>query len=1028
MRPRGSSITMTSLQKTMSPGCGASLKRGVEKCAAWLVLGAALASGHGAEEPASQPPAIGSAEGPGYVLYAGAAELPTGWTAGAWGGLSTMVDATQKEVADRSSIRLFSKNEETQPWAGATLSAALPANALAFPAAQWSLLALNLHINGGSNLTGQTEGHQPLQIQARFFLTDGSVVEGKYVALDDFITENTIDGDPASWQPVSIPLDEFGIPAARLGAVAGLAGLTFQHASPAAVLSALHFSEISIAPPAAFLTERKNVPVPLANPAAFPALEALPAPLRLAEDQAITVDPQGNFCVDNKPRFILGAQVPEVYQASLSPTAGYPAELKWIYDEPLNFERAQRLGFDSLGYFTSESWQHSAIENTTQPPFGQFERNFLGQFMAGSKLPLYVDFTAAPWSHGKLAAFPNVPPEALNTNGSESESNHWVPYSIIDPRGTRLYHAMWRDGAEHLKASGGKALFYELFNEPAYDDPSAFNRAAFVEMLRRKYVSIEPLNARWRTQYTVFEEIGKFKTRYDQPALFVEWSQFMEDAFVALCRAGRETIRSVDPQARITVQGLSGGIYRSVPWSNVNLYKLIDVVDVASTETRGGIEFAGNGGLEAPPRHSIDTPFISPRFEGMMHRHFMRSIAAGKPIHDGEHYIDGWQIEDSFWLQVARGGNGAYIFKWDKRAWDPLWGADKGPLGGRELMRKMPYCVLNPYSVAPAKLPEILSFKKELTALDDLFVPRQNYRSGTVALLLSYPTERYGHAIRSVTQHLFRSYGVALDFSHFPFDVLLEEQLSARLDSYKVLVAAGVSNLLPGTAPQLKAWIEAGGTLIMGIEAMRMDEYGNPLDQSEWLGPALGDVLPANAAPQPFACSVRDAALPGEILARPYRAIAPQADWEIAGSFPDQPALLKRSFGKGRIWFINAKLSDYGCASVLGGILAGIARQADLLRTDNQEREVNTEVRKFQAGKLTGWFLYNWDRYPKDFTFSAPELNTAEDQWLVDPLGKKRYSLKDNHATVHLDKIGKRLLILGPREALAARFGPLPEP
>lgn len=943
--------------------------------------------------------------------------LPDGWYLASWGGVEAGIVS--------NTLRIGPKNEEVTAWAGCRLTVAENVReqcALKFDRGQWERFALNFKINGGKNLTGQNEGGQPVQVGVSFSLAKGKSVDGSMTGIGRFTDGGSIDADPKTWQDVSIPLSEFGIAKEARDSVAGLAGITFQFASASPVLSAIHIEGIEVGEKAGFLGAAQRIAPPAADPGAFPRFAELKPPLLAPRDPVFTIDRFGNWCLDGRPRFVIGAQVPEMLRVSLQHTSGYPDELKWIYDEPLDYERAQRLGFDALGYFINDDWQREIApghKTISWPP----DRDFMSKFFAGARLPFYVDFTCAPWSNGSLAGDKVIPAEAKNSRGAESESNHWVPYAVLHPEGRKIYRAMWEAGARHLKEAGGRALFYELFNEPAYDDPSDYNRAEFSRWLVGKYGSIAKLNSTWRTQYADFAAIAKFKTRYDNPALFVDWSKFMEDAFVSLCREGRDAIRAIDPGARVCVQQLGGGNYRSLPWCNVNQYKLADVVDVVSTETRGGIEYKGRGGLVAAPAHTINAPFVSPQFEGMVQRHFMRSIARGKPIHDGEHYVDGWDMSDCFWLQLARVGNGAFIFKWDKRPWDVAWGADKSAEGGRELARQMPYVMLNPYSVAPAKLPGILQFKREMLMLDDLFVPRQNFARSEIAVLLSFPTERYQHGVRGVTQHFFRNYAVMLDFSHYGIDVVLEEQLAERLGEYKVLVAAGDSNVLPESPEKIRSWVEAGGCLVLGLEALQMDEYGNPL-ANDWLGLQVG--MTADEGKAELKSSVRAASLPGDIMARPHRAVTANANWEIEGMIANKPAIFRRKLGRGSIWFINAKMDDYALASVLGGILdrAGIRPAAELARADNGELEVNVELRKFSNGQLTGWFLYNWDAYAKNFTFRAPEL-AAGDIALADPLGHLQISITNGTAGLSIPSTGKRILLAGPRDLLEKRFGPL---
>ncbi len=159
--------------------------------------------------------------------------------------------------------------------------------------------------------------------------------------------------------------------------------------------------------------------------------------------------------------------------------------------------------------------------------------------------------------------------------------------------------------------------------------------------------------------------------------------------------------------------------------------------------------------------------------------------------------------------------------------------------------------MLNPYALSPNTLADISKTKREIASLSDLFVPRQNRSKPRIAPVLSYPTEHYSQAVNSTAHDLIRDYATALDFSHHDIDVVLEEQLpEGRLNEYNVLVAAGVSNVYDGTGTRLRGWVEAGGTLILGGEAMRSDEHNNPQTRTRFLGLEMGDLLVD--APAPF--------------------------------------------------------------------------------------------------------------------------------------------------------------------------------
>jgi len=220
------------------------------------------------------------------------------------------------------------------------------------------------------------------------------------------------------------------------------------------------------------------------------------------------------------------------------PTPGYGADLKWLYEDVPVYENAQRAGLDSVSYFTSDAWIKEIWKDFKSMRTSPEDEAMLERLVRGAKLPLYVDYSCMPYWHGILATPANlkkfkIPDEAINSGGYEKEGNHWVPYSAMHPEGRKLYRMMWQAGAKQVVEDGADALFYELFNEAAYDDPSPYNRGLFVSRLKAKYGSVDALNKVWRTSYKSFEEVAAFKSRSENPALFVEWCKFMEDCFVS---------------------------------------------------------------------------------------------------------------------------------------------------------------------------------------------------------------------------------------------------------------------------------------------------------------------------------------------------------------------------------------------------------------------------------------------------------------------------------------------------------------
>ena len=367
----------------------------------------------------------------------------------------------------------------------------------------------------------------------------------------------------------------------------------------------------------------------------FPPFDSIKPPLLMPRDARLEFSKEGHFLVDGEPRYMEGTIFYEGDSMSFGvPTYGYPPSLKWLYETTQNYEDLQRLGFDTVGTGLPNDWMRKYRKRFIH--LRANDEMFLRYAKSG--LPLYVDFTAAEWSHGGLKYAEGMPPakEAFTVPG---RSYHWMPYSANAPEGRQLWREMWEGGAEFLKKRGIKPFMYELFNEPDYDDLSEYNRKLFAKKMKSKYGGkISRLNAEWGASYSGFDEISGFKNYDENAGLFVEWVKFMEDSFAGLCKFGAKVIRDADgrPDVGVCFQPIF------LDGNNVNIYKADRHLDAVCSSTGGGDFFQAR---------------------------FMRAIADGKPIFDGETYMGHTResFRNKILEQYMRGYNASYLFKWSRR-------------------------------------------------------------------------------------------------------------------------------------------------------------------------------------------------------------------------------------------------------------------------------------------------------------------------------------------------------------------------
>ena len=653
------------------------------------------------------------------------------------------------------------------------------------------------------------------------------------------------------------------------------------------------------------------IPAAAAEPL-FPEVSEIdPALLMPEHAEKVEIAPDGNFLVDGRPRYLLGTIL--YHQPSLSecePGEGYAPENAWLYETIPDRDYLQRLGFDTVGGEVSTTWMEAF-----RPEKKYWQAHLKNDWTLASRywksgLPTIVDFTCARWSHGGMKFVEGREPSLAAI--PEGGAGHFMPYSLVTPEGRDLYARMWRSGAEELKANDVHPYAYELFNEPTYDDRSPEARAAFAERLSKLFGG-DPaaMDAAWGASYGSFAAAAAFKHPNECAGLGVEWLKFREACFESGIRLGLETIRAVDPDARVCFQPLG------ISFGRVNILR-------ANRDC--GVVMSPTGGNEL--------------YDAML----LRAVAQGKPIIDGETYLGHTRASHRAKIvtQWSRGFNASYYFKWERRLWEQK---KRGENGAALLAESFPWLALNPACTPAEALAGLMDAKRDIFAMEDLFGPRDRGlpASNRVAFLVSKPTERLGFAAAHPNHAFARANAIAMSRdAHLPVDAFFEDRIALFEDTrkpgrnpppapYRFLVAAGIDateGFVGAAGGFLNNWVRKdGGTLVLLQEAMELDEYGRPVGfaRDRFPGIALGEPCKAEAQRFEFRGATYEAV--------PYREVsfATNAEWQVVASLPDgHPALARLTHGDGCVWYVGVRFPTPGDE---GRLLAALAADCGISPT-----------------------------------------------------------------------------------------------
>ncbi|WP_321477974.1 beta-galactosidase [uncultured Paludibaculum sp.] len=584
---------------------------------------------------------------------------------------------------------------------------------------------------------------------------------------------------------------------------------------------------------------------------------------------------------------LLGA-LPSLQGAAVTPplvlgAAWYPEQWpqsRW--DEDLKLMEQAGLRMVRVGEF---AW------STLEPHEGQFELDWLEKAveMAAKRNMVTVvgTPTAAPpaWMTQKY-------PDTLLTlpDGRKAEHGNRAHFSFTSQRYRQFCARIASEMAKRL-GRNQSVVGWQIDNEYGRTSNDDVTRAQFQAFLKEHYGTLDALNEHWTTAYwseayTDWSQIPLGPS--GNPGLFLAWKHFVTETFRTYQHVQVEAIRAHAPSRQFITSNYMGW------YDSFDHYVLAEELDLVSWDN-----YVGRGHLD-PLKNGV----IHDLTRGLKRKNFWLIETQPGFVNWSEvnNALDKGEARAMAWHAVGHGADCISYWQWrsalngQEQYHGTLVGADGTPV---------------PMYEEAAQLGR--EFAKVGTALGGTEPVSE------VAMLHSYDS-RWAVNFQRHNRHfdpveLMGSYYRPLRRQAQQMDVV---HPMAPLDKYKLVVAPALNVLPQEMAQHLEAYVRQGGHLVLGPRSGMKDQH-NSLWPMRQPGP-LVDVLGARVeqwyaldeeVPVSGSWGTGTAALWAEQLKK--RA----ADVEVVmkygasnGWLDDQPAVVTRVVGKGRISYVAAQLDD----------------------------------------------------------------------------------------------------------------------
>lgn len=483
----------------------------------------------------------------------------------------------------------------------------------------------------------------------------------------------------------------------------------------------------------------------------------------------------------------------------------------------------------------------------------------------------------------------------VEQNGQRVTHGNRAHASVSSPR----YREFCRQITEQMARRFGhnpNVVGWQIDNEygyalMSYDD---ITHQKFQDWLKAKYKTLDNLNSRWTTQYwsQAYDNWSEIPIPVGghNPGLMLEWKRFVGHEWTEYQQNEIDVIRKFS-EPRQFITGNFMGFF-----DGFDHYEITAPLTFASWD-----DYVGSGHVDSAFNglsHDLTRGFKRQNFW------VMETQPGAVNWHSINNFLNRGEARAMAWQAIGHGADDVNYWQW------------RSALNGQEQYHGV---LVGADGMPVPFYDEVSQTAHEFAKVESSF--RDTVPVSEVALLYSYDSH-WAIQFQKHTQDyddigLLKSYYRALRQLSQSVDVVSGY---APLDDYKLVVAPNLNVLPKDLADHLLEYARNGGNLVLGPRSGMKDEYNALLPQRQpgFIAEPLGARVEQYYALEkdvPVAVSGAWGSGKASIWAEQLKSMASDAEVLLKygksnGWLDDQPAVVTRAYGKGRITYIGAVLDD----------------------------------------------------------------------------------------------------------------------